>query len=164
MDYHLKPIGKTCAGTGEPLVPGERCYSVVVEDQDELVRLDYSETGWDGPPEDAIGQWQCVVPEPETKKTEPINPDDLMRYFEQLHEDANHQQEAFCYVLALLLLQKRRLKLDGSRVEGEIEYLQLTGAHGEGQFEVRDQQLGADEIATLQASLNEHLATEWTHG
>ena len=85
-----------------------------------------------------------------------------MRYFEQLSEEPNLAQEKFRYVLALLLLQKRRLKIEGSRQDGEIQYLQLSGSRGEGQFDVRDHQLSEDEILHLQNDLNAHLATEWT--
>ena len=35
----------------------------------------------------------------------PLDADALMRYFEQLCEDANPAQEKFAYVLSLLLLQ-----------------------------------------------------------
>ena len=162
MDYHLKPIGKTCAATGNELVPGSVCHSVLVERGSELVRLDYSDEGWNGPPEESIGHWSCVVPEQDKTKVKPLDTDGLMRYFEQLDEDANPAQEKFRYVLALLLLQKRRLRLEDSRHEADVEYLQLTGSHGEGPFEVRDQQLDKSEIDQLQNNLNSHLMTEWS--
>lgn len=161
MDYHLKPIGKTCAATGEDLHPGSTCYSVLLEREGELVRLDYSAEGWKGPPEDAIGHWRSTVPEQTDTKPKPLDADALMRYFEQLCEDANPAQEKFAYVLSLLLLQKRKLKIEGSRQEADVEYLQLTGSHGEGPFEVRDQRLSEKEIKELQTDLNAHLAAEW---
>jgi len=162
MDYHLKPIGKTCAATGDKLRPGTKCYSVLVEQDGEMLRLDYAEEAWSGPPAGTVGQWKCEVPEPETEKVKPLDPDALMRYFEQLNEDSNPAQEKFRYVLALLLMQKKRLKLDDSRHDGEIEYLVFVGMQGEGTFEVRDQNLSDDEITQLQASLDTHLDQEWS--
>jgi hypothetical protein len=161
MDYHLKPIGKTCAATGAELVPGSTCYSVLVEKDGEFVRVDYSPAGWSGPQEGVVGYWKCVVPHPVQNTAKPLDADALMRYFEQLGEDPNPAQEKFRYVLALLLLQKRRLKVDGSRQDGDIEYLQLSGCRGEGTFEVRDPQLADDEIQQIQQGLNAHLTTEW---
>ena len=161
MDYHLKPIGKTCAGTGEELIPGSRCYSVVIDHDGQRVRLDYSEAGWQGPPTGAIGHWTSTVPLPETTKTKPLDADALMRYFEQMSEDANPVQEKFKYVLALLLLQKRRLQLDGSRHDGDIEYLEVSGNRGEGPYEVRHFELSDDETEQLQRDLNTHLKSEW---
>ena len=162
MDYHVKPLGKTCAATGNELVPGSWCHSVVVERDGDLVRLDYSEEGWPGTPEGTVGHWRCLVPESTEPKSRVIDPESLLEYFQQLCEDGNPVQEKFRYVIALLLLQKRRLRLDGSRQDGEIEYLQLVGSHGEGPFEVRDQQLEPEEIEALQRELSAQLAEQWT--
>jgi hypothetical protein len=160
MEYHVKPIGKTCAATGEELVPGSVCHSVLVERDGQWVRLDFSEVGWSGPPEETLGYWRCVVPEPATKPR-PLDADALMRCFEQMSEEASPAQDKFLYVLALLLLQKRRLRIEGSRRDGEAEYLELIGRHGEGPFEVRDQQLSDEEIERLQRDMIAQLTAEW---
>jgi len=157
MDYRIKPIGKTCAATGEPFSPGQSVHSVLAERGGETVRLDYSEEGWQGPPEGTIGYWRAVVPPPENEKPKPLDAETLLEHFQLLLEDANPAREQLCYVMALLLLQKRRLSLDGSRIDGEIAYLQLSGSRGEGPFEVRDQQLSAEEIASLQGHLTDQL-------
>jgi len=161
MDYHLKPVGKTCAATGEVLTPGSTCYSALVDEAGELVRMDYSADGWNGPPAAAIAHWRSQVPEAGANKTRPLDPDALLQFFEQLCEDANPAQEKFAYVISLLLLQKRKLRIDGSRRDGDIEYLTFLGSQGEGPFEVRDQRLSEEEIAGLQNELNMHLAGVW---
>ncbi len=160
MDYHLKPIGKQCAATGQDLVPGAQCFSAVVDRGGELVRLDFSADGWTGPPENSVGYWKCVVPEAATQ-SKTLDPDSLMKYFEQMTEDALPNREKFQYVLALLLLQKRRLRIDGSRHDGDDEYLQLSGSRGEGPYEVRNHQLSPEEIQTMESELHTHLAAEW---
>lgn len=152
-EYHIRPLGKTCAGSGQPLEPGTRVYSVVVERDGDMVRLDYAESAWTGPPEGALGQWQCVVPEPANPAQVVLDPEQLLSDLEQLLEDANPAREKMAYVLTLMLLQKRRLRLDGSRMDGEIEYLQVSGSRGEGPFEVRNQQLSENEIKQLQLEL-----------
>jgi hypothetical protein len=162
MDYRFKPISKTCAATGEPLVPGEVCHSVLFERDGVYERLDYSQQGWQGIPEGAIGYWRCVVPHPESRDAATADPETLLHYFEQLIEQPNPQQERLGYVLALHLLQRRRLRLDGSREEDGVEYLQVSGSRGEGPFEVRDQQLSQEEISQLQAALNQQLTQEWS--
>lgn len=162
MDYHLKPVGKTCAQGGELLVPNTVCVSVLVERDGELVRLDYCEAEWPGPPTDAIGQWRCLVPEPQAVVFKPLDPDGLMRYFEQLSEQRDEDREKLRYVIALLLLQKRRLKLEGSSQSSDCQILEFTGVRGEGVFEVADCQLDADEIEGLQDQLNEQMQREWS--
>ena len=160
MDYRLKPLGKTCAATGQPLAPGSVCHSVVVERDGQFVRLDYSPAGWQGPPPSAVGYWQLRVPPP--KPVHSIDPDALMRYFEQLCEEASPSQDVNRYVSALLLLKLKRLKLDDVRCDDDGEFLQLTGTRGEGTFDVRRLDLPDDELSQLQQSLKTQLAAEWT--
>jgi hypothetical protein len=161
VDYQLKTIGKTCTRTGKDLTPGETCHCVVVERDGQFVRLDFSEDGWEGTPAGTVGEWTTIVPEV-SAKPQAINFESLMRYFEQLCEDANPGHDQMRYVLALLLLQKRRLRLEGSRTDDDgNEYLQLIGSKSEGPFEVVDQQLDETQIAQLQSTLNRQMESEW---
>ena len=162
MDWHFKSIGKTCAATGRELVPGSVCHSVIVERDGQIQRLDYSHEGWNGPPEDALGHWRCIVPQPAAAKTRIFDPEALLRCFEQMSEDANPAHDKLRYVLALLLLQKRRLSIDETREDGDIRYLQLIGSQGEGPYEVPDQQLSDEEIEQLQHDLSTRVAAEWS--
>src|SRR5262245_55051672 len=111
MDYHVKPIGKTCAATGKDLAPGASIISVLVEQAGELLRLDYAVDAWNGPPENEVGRWKTVVPHPEVAKARPLDTEALLQHLGQLCESPNPAQEKFAYVVALLLTQKRRLRL-----------------------------------------------------
>jgi len=160
VDYHLKSIGKSCTGTGRKFVSGETCFSVLVERDGEVSRLDFCEEGWRGAPEDAIAEWTTVVPDP-AARPKSIDTEGLLRYFEQLCEDANPAHEQMRYVLALLLLQKRRLRLEGSRTDEDgNEFLEFIGSRSEGPFEVQDSDLTEEEISGLQAALNARLQAE----
>lgn len=150
QDYNVKPVGRTCAGTGQELVPGTLCHSALVESNGELLRLDYSEAGWVSPPAGLIAHWRCEVPEATTSAKKTLDVDDLMRQFEQLNEEASPSQDKFRYVLALLLLQRRRLRLDGMKTIDDQEFLEVTGTRGEGTFLVPDQQLDDAEVQELQ--------------
>ncbi|WP_339674166.1 hypothetical protein [uncultured Gimesia sp.] len=161
MDYHLKPLGKSCSSTGKDFVPGELVHSVIIEKNGQLIRMDFSDEAWTGAPEGAVGEWKLQVPEAAAPGPKKIDPDALMQCFEQLYETPNQVQEKFLYVLALFLVQKRRLKLEGSRSEDQISYLQLSGTHGEGNFDIRDQNLDEAEIEALQQQLNTQFLEEW---
>jgi hypothetical protein len=160
MDYDLKPLGKTCSKTGKPFGPGEICYSAVVEKGNEWVRLDFSAGAWDGPPEGALGYWRVTVPAQIQTRRRILDPDALLRHFEQLSEDANPGREKLRYVLALLLVQRRRLRVTQTRSEAEGSVFELAGLQGEGPFEVREQQLTEDEIDALQQELETSITTE----
>lgn len=159
MDYQLKPLGKTCSKSGAKLLPGDVCYSAVVAKGNEWERIDFSRDAWQGPPEDAIGYWRAKVP-PQAELRRRLDPDALLRHFEQLSEDANPAQDKFRYVLALLLVQRRRLRITGTRTEGAVTILELAGMQGEGPFAVPEQHLKPDEIETLENELNEQLTAE----
>jgi hypothetical protein len=135
---------------------------VLVERGGELLRFDYSPDGWKGSPEGAIGEWTCVVPAPAAVRKEPLDTNALFRCFEQLSEEGRPDREGLRYVLALLLVKKRRLRLDGSRADGPDEYLQLSGSRGEGAWEVRDMHPGDEDIQRWQRELNVYLASEWS--
>ena len=96
MDYELKALGKICSKTGKPFGPGDVCYSTVIEKGNEWVRLDFSAGAWTGPPEGALGFWRVTVPVRDQPKRRVLDPDALLRHFEQLCEDANPAREKFC--------------------------------------------------------------------
>jgi hypothetical protein len=160
MEYHVRPLGKACAGTGAPLAPGSTVTSVLVERGGELVRLDYSSAGWRGPPEGLVGQWSCHVPVADAA-ARPLDPDALLTHFELLLENSLPGQEELLYVLALLLLQKRRLRLEGAVEDDDGQLLQLVGSRGEGPFQIRDQQLSEEAIRLRQAEIQLALEADW---
>lgn len=157
MDYQLKPPAKTCSVTGEPLSPGDVVHCAVLEQNGRFTRIDVADAAWNGPPEEAIGHWRRVVPPDEPAQRKPLDADSLLQYFEQMLEDANSAKQKLCYVLALLLVQKRRLVLEGSRLDGEVTWLQLVGSHGEGPYEVREFDLTDEERDELQTPVQAFL-------
>lgn len=160
MEYQFKPVSKTCHASGNLLEPGSTCYSVIVEENGKLTRLDYSSEAWQGPPEDAVGYWQTSIPEENAGERKVIDPNTLMAQLEQLCEEANPLREQMTYVLALLLVQKRRLQIDETETTEDGEMLIFSGRRGEGPFRIRDQQLSQDEIRRLQNELQRELLAE----
>lgn len=159
MEYHLKPIGRTCAGSGRELTPGSDCHSVLVERNGQQVRLDYSEEVWSGPPEGTLGHWIARVPSC-AGRPRPLDSDALLQTFEQMSEEANPANERFRYVLAILLLQRRKLQITATRSEDDSQYLEVTGVRGEGPWEVLDHRMEEAEIEALQAALTTRMAEE----
>lgn len=161
MDYHFKSPGKTCAATGRALVPGSICHSVLLEKNGVLTRMDYSDEGWQGPPAGHIGYWKIIVPAAHDPREQQLDPDTAFRYFEQLNEESSPTTVRQRYVLMLVLLQHRRLRLDGAHTDDDGEVLELSGRNGEGNYEVQNLKLSDAETQLVQAELKVHLATEW---
>jgi len=158
LEYQFRQLGKTCAGTGRPLAPGQDVVSILVERGGEIVRLDYARDAWPGPPKGTIGQWKCQVPPAAEVNASRIDPELLLQFFEQLLETANPAHDRLLYVLSLYLLQRRRLKLEGTRIIDDVACLELIGSRGEGPYVIRDQQLPEDEVRRTQGELNRHLS------
>jgi len=154
VTYPNRPLGKNCTATGEPFAPGAVCYSVLRTVGGELRRDDFSAEAWndrtigDGSDEDILGWWRTRVPDA-ANGPRPLDPDELIRTLEQLDEEANPSSERLRYVIALQLLNKRRVELESLRSEDELTYLTLVGKRSEGPFSVRDFGLPDEEIEAI---------------
>ncbi|QDT63980.1 hypothetical protein [Calycomorphotria hydatis] len=151
MDYHFRPLGTNCSATGERLAPGSQCRSVLIDHDGKQVRHDFALTAWDGPPEGTIGHWLCMVPKADRHESTLPDADQLMQEFEQLDTDGGHANlEQLRYGLALMLIRQKRLELDDTIIDGDMEILQLIGSRGEGPFRVPNLRLSDEEITALQ--------------
>jgi hypothetical protein len=125
-EYEIQPLSLSCAQTGRPLKPGETYYSVLTDSSNGLTRLDFSAESWNGPPEGAIGYWRSRVPHREDKnRPQPVDDSVLVHFFKRLSGDREPARENFRYILALLLLRKKLLKLTGAAEEQGREVLFL---------------------------------------
>lgn len=155
MEYAIKSLGKTCAGSGQPLKPGSRARSVLVDNGGEVVRLDYAHDYQGEFPAHIIGSWITLVPETTRKTSTQLDVEACFETFSQLCDQPNVVQQKMAYVIALLLLKKHRLILLDTKTHEAHELLVVEGSLGEGPFELRNLQLPDDEIATLQRQLIE---------
>ena len=153
MEFNVRPVARICASTGKELTPGRPCWSVLVQQEGQLVRLDYSAESWTGPPEDVVGYWECIVPVKPSATSGILDLDALFDYFLQLSETPNTAEEDYLYVVALLLMRKRRLILEETIETDDQSVLRLFGAGGEGPFDVVERDLSDERIAELQNQL-----------
>ena len=151
MDYRLRPLASICAASGETLEPGTTCISALVELDGQFTRLDFAEANWDEP-ENCVGHWRTIVPEPEAK-ARTLDAESIFERFEQLAEEDAPHQAPLTYVMALWLMRRRRLRLTGSEQVDGVDRLHLSGSGGEGPFAIREQSLSRDDAERLQAEL-----------
>ena len=164
-----------CAATGEPLEPGAVCVTALCEhEHDEgFDRKDFSEAAWEAGarPERLFSYWRSTVPEPSEKKRVFVDDEVLMQIFERLAHDDRPQRIAFRFVLALVLLRKRKLRMVGRSIDGEREvwlFSPKASRLGDKQrlsdespaIEVINPQLTDDDVAELTSQLAEILQAE----
>ena len=154
--YDIVREGEACAATGRVFAPGEKHMAVLVETPGEeaLARVLYSEQAWAGgarpePPATVFGYWKRVAGDESKPKSPIVSPDELFDLFEQLAESDQPRQVAFRYLLALMLMRKRRLVYDGV-VPDEPGVLRLKARPGGDEHRVVDP--GMDEAAIAEAT------------
>lgn len=153
MDFDIRPVAKICASSGQKLLPGHACWSVLIEEDGRVVRHDYSEESWSGPPNGVIGYWQNRISDSTSTAATSLDTDSLFDYFLQLCESPNKVEQDYQYVLALLLMRKRRLILQESTTVEDQPAMQLIGTGGEGPFEIIERDLSESRIEELQTQL-----------
>jgi hypothetical protein len=154
MDYEIPQNSKVCSVTGRTLGPGDVFYSAVFDTVTGLVRRDFSADHWQGRPDGAIGFWRGRLPQsngPPAPK--PVNTAQLVDLFEQLADDDTPRTRQLRYVLALLLIRRKVLKLQTIDRTAEAEALVLTGPDGKSSRRVADPQLTDEEIERVEAEL-----------
>src|SRR5579885_3477622 len=108
-DYQIQPNTRRCAATGKELPPGVRFYSVLLDQGGKFVRQDYSSEAWQGPPPGAFSFWAGRVPAQDQTRRPPINDELLLECFGRLRGETEPGRVNFRYVVALLLMRRKRL-------------------------------------------------------
>lgn len=152
MDFDIKRRSRVCSITDRELGPGENYYSVLVEEDDEVVRKEISSAAWDGPPEGCISWWQSRIPERDPNRFFWAPDNVIIDYFESFLDDENKQVER--YVLALVLMQKRIFRLTDTEVNDDgSETMFLACARRGSDYEINVANPKAEDIAATQDEL-----------
>lgn len=154
--YDIVRREEACAATGRVFSPGEKHVAVLVETPGEetLARVLYSTQAWEGGarPEAlarVFGYWRRVAGEEAKPQSPIVSPEELFDLFEQLGESEEPRQLSFRYLLALMLMRKRRLVYEGS-VDGDPKRMRLKARPGGEEHIVLDP--GMDEGAIAEAT------------
>jgi hypothetical protein len=149
-DYQIQASTRRCALSGREIKPGERFYSVLLDEGDTFVRQDYSLEAWHGPPEKTFSFWQGRLPACGAPKRPPIDDELLLDCFARLEGEPEPGKQAFRYVLALLLVRRKRLRMEDSTSEGGQGILVLRDGRSRTKYLVIDPGLPDDELELVQ--------------
>jgi hypothetical protein len=146
VNYEIHGPARTCTITGRDLRPGEEVYSVLWDEGGQFVRKDYAADAWPGPPNAAIAWWAGRIPEAGRPAKPTINDDLLVDCFEHLSDTTDPSRLRFRYVVALLLMRRKRFKFDDARKQGEQETLVVRDSKSGRRHEIVDPQLTDPEM------------------
>lgn len=152
-EYDVQAPTRACAATGRELKPGERFVGVLTDAAGRMVRHDYAAAAFVAPPAGAIAYWSGRVPAAD-KPRRPVMHDGLLfDCFDHLAAATEPDRVHFRYVLALLLMRRKRLKFEDTKRTAGGEVLVLRDARTGSRVEVADPRLSAAEVAAVQAEV-----------
>jgi hypothetical protein len=158
IDYDIQRCSRRCCATERELKDGESCFSVLVPEGGAVVRRDYSAEAWQGPPENAIGWWKNTIVDPNAGRPHWAPNDVMLNYFERLLDDPAAADAR--YVLALLLVRRRVLRVEGhDQDDAGRATLLLYCARNEAQYRVAEFMPSPERAAAIQQQLAELLQT-----
>jgi hypothetical protein len=159
-EYQIQPNTRRCAATGRELLPGQPYYSVLLDEAGKLVRKDYSREAWQGPPPGAFSFWAGRISPPQSRRRPPIDDDLLADCFQRLEGQTEPGRLNFRYVLALLLMRRRRLRFEEAEQGPDGEILVLRCARTGARHRVVNPGLSEEELTAVQDDVFQTLGWE----
>ena len=159
-EYQIQPNTRRCTVSGRELQPGERYFSVLLDEAGKFVRKDYGADAWHGSPVDAVGFWAGRVPAAGARRRPPIDDDMLLACFQRLEGRTEQASQHFRYVLALLLMRRKRFKFEEVRNDDGREVLVLKCGRTGARHEVANPHLTDEQMAAVQEDVFQALGWE----
>ena len=145
-NYQIHGPARVCAATGRELAAGEPVFSVLRDENGQFVRTDYAADAWPGPPAGAVAWWNGRVPDAGRQTRPAINDDLLADCFEHLSGTTDPARLRFRYVVALLLMGRKRFKFEDARNRDDRDTLVVRDARTGRRHEVEDPQMTDPEM------------------
>ena len=149
-EYQIEANTRRCALTGRELQPGDKFYSVLLDEGGKFHRRDYSYEAWQGPPAGAFSFWTGRIPVGEQDRRPRIDDDMLVDCFQRLEGETDPGRVRFRYVIALLLMRRKRFKFEEARNENGQEVLYLRCARTRDACRVINPRLSEEEMTAVQ--------------
>lgn len=170
-----------CAATDRELAPGEPCFTALVRplpdpdaapgrsDRPVFERLDYDPGAWDGVRDSGVLDdrllcwWRTEVPEPGGRRNLFVDDETLVDLFARLEEEEDPSRTAFRFVLGLILLRRRKLRVVDRGREGDEDvwrFKRVGGGDDAPIWSVADPRLAEDDAEAIAEQLSTILSDE----
>jgi hypothetical protein len=159
-DYQIQANTRRCAVSGRELSPGEKFYSVLFDENGQFVRKDYADEAWPGVPEGAFSFWSGRVPPVESDRRPRFDNELVLDCFSRLEGQVEQDRVNFRYVLALLLMRRKRFKFEEARTVDDQETLVLRCSRTGERHEVVNPRLTEEEMVAVQEEVFKILGWE----
>jgi hypothetical protein len=159
-EYQIQPNARRCTASGRELRAGERYFSVLTEEGGKFVRHDYAAEAWGGPPSGAFSFWGGKIAAADGRRRPTIDDELLLDCFSRLEGETERGRVKFRYVVGLLLMRRRRLRLDQAADEDGAKVLYLRCPRSGTRYRVIDPALTDEETSSVQDEVFQALGWE----
>lgn len=166
-----------CAVTDRVLEPGTSCFAALARpkraedatDKPMIERLDFDASIWEDARRDRdlagrlLCWWRTEIPEPGGRRNLFVDDGTLVDLFERMEDEEDEHRLAFRFVLGLILLRRRRLRVvDRLREDGrEIWHFRRVGGGDDAPiWKVADPQLSEEDADAIAEQLSTILSDE----
>jgi hypothetical protein len=143
-----------CSACGHEFVENESIFSMLRLEQEDLQRGDLCSQCFDGRDQASDLVWWRTR-HLDTRTGLKLDIDAILTLFHRLEEIASATAGDLRFLLALLLVRHRRLRLIGVRVRGKREFLQLRKVRTKNTFEAEVRELAPERREKLTKALAE---------
>lgn len=154
--WHIARRTRTCAGSGEAIPAGAPFFSALIETDETFERKDFLPAAWPEVDKTAFfSYWKNKGAEAKEEKKQTVDYDRLIAFFDGLEGAEDPQKRLFRYVLALILVRRRRLRLEDAGRTDAGDRLIVYDRRSEKTLEIHSPEATREELDAVQSKLNE---------
>lgn len=153
--WHIARSSRTCAHSGAPIPQGEPFFSALVDKDDSFDRLDFTVDSWsevDKAP--FFSYWKNKGAVPKDDKRPQVDYERLLAFFDSLEGAEEQPKRLFRYVLALILIRRRHLRLDDMSRTDSGDRLVVYDRRTEKVMEILAPEAAREDFVSAQEKLN----------
>lgn len=159
-EWEIKKTLGQCCGTGRDLAIDEEYFAALVETDQGLQRQDFCTEYWEDHKPQVYCFWKTRIPSPERKKQIFIDNQMLLAFFDRLAAESDTEKIQFRFVLMLILMRKKCLKYESSRIENGREIWTVRVSGQDRKEEAENPHLTEEQVEQLSAQMSQILQSD----
>lgn len=154
-EWIIEKVKKVCTNCSEGFEPGSELYSGIIKFESKFTRKDYCLTCWESKKDELFSYWKTYMPQKGGRSRENVNA--LVDFFKNLLLESGEdiQKEKVKYLLAIILIRRRRLKLLKNLRRENLDYMLLEKSWDGETIELKDPLISEDELDSLKVELEQ---------
>lgn len=153
-DWEIARTSGQCSHCQNQLAEQQEYMAVLYDHEGQFVRVDTCLECWtDQMADECFSYWKTRIPKRQEKKRTFVDDDVLINLFLRLADEEEPERINFRFVLALILMRKRKLKYENSRKADDREYWQMRLTGSQDMHDVLNPRLDDEKIVQVQQQL-----------